>query len=86
MNIDLEKINSNIELLNSVFEFKEEYEMQDDCILDVLKEYAHKHDVDVELLARELSDLDGFVELVQVDLIKHKYTKEDIKTDVEEWS
>lgn len=73
--IDLEHINNNIELLNSVFDFRDKYEMQDDCILDVLEEYAHQNDLNTELLARELSDLDGFLELVEVDLKKHGFSR-----------
>ena len=49
--------------------------MNDDCILDVLEEFAHKHDLDASFLAMELSDLDGFVDLVEVDLKRFKYNK-----------
>lgn len=84
--LDLAKINSNIEILNSLFEFREAYGMQEDCILDVLEEYAHKYNVDTEMLARELSDLDGFVELVQVDLTKHKYAVSTVSNDADCWA
>jgi hypothetical protein len=84
--INLEKMNNNVELLNSVFNFREKYDMQDDCILDVLVEYAHKNNLDAELLARELSDLQGFIDVCEIDLVKHKYAKDTTNEDLDDWS
>ena len=83
--INLEKLNNNVELLNSVFDFRDKHNMQEDCILDVLVEYAHKNNLDAELLARELSDLQGFLDVCEMDLVKHKYAK-DMSSNVDDWS
>ena len=83
---NLEKMNNNVELLNKIFLFREEYNMQDDCILDVLEEFAFKHNMDTALLAMELADMEGFVSLVELDLKKFKYAKESNDASIsDEW-
>ena len=56
------------------------------CILDALESYAFSKDLDSEILARELSENEGFVEIVRRDLIKFKYIKEKQNNELDKWS
>ena len=73
------------EKLNDFLIYKEKY-FKDDCILDALESYAFSKDLDSEILARELSENEGFVEIVRKDLIKFKFIKEKENNELDKWS
>ena len=73
------------EKLNDFLIYKEKY-FKDDCILDALESYAFNKDLDSEILARELSENEGFVEIARRDLIKFKFIKEKENNELDKWS
>lgn len=82
----MEIFNGKVNLLNELYKFREDKQMQDNCILDVIFEYCRKKDIDPEHLCAELSDYEGFQEIVELDLQKHKYSKSYNKSSLEEWN
>jgi hypothetical protein len=75
-------INDRINLFNELFEFRNEYDMEEDFILDVIEEYAHKHNLDPEYIAQELSDYKIFTDIVEKECIKHKYLRKEYQADI----
>ena len=82
---NLENINTNINLLNEIYSFREKHNMEEDCILDVLTEFAHHNNLDVDLMTRELSDIQGFQDLVEIDMVKFKFKKPDDTQTIQGW-
>lgn len=79
--------NKSVNLLNELFKFKREKQMDDYCILDVIDEYAFRNDCDPEELCYSLSEYEGFKEIVEQDLIKFKYSKNKIENSgLEAWN
>lgn len=63
--------------INSLMNFRLEYHLEDECILEVIKEYCRKHDLDLDEFAQNLGDYQAFQDMVEEDLIKHKYIKKE---------
>lgn len=82
----MEIFNGKVNLLNELYKFREYKQMQNNCILDVIFEYCRKNDIDPEHLCAELSDYEGFQEIVELDLQRHKYCKAYDKSSLEEWN
>lgn len=79
-------LNNNVKLLNQLFEFREQKGMQEDCMLDVIVEFCSKHDIEPEHLCAELADYDIFKEIIEKDLVKFKFSKNEIQeSNMEIW-
>lgn len=74
MIIDFDNITQE-ELLNLLADFMQKYKMQDESIIDVIREFSIKHDIDEMFVATELSDFKPFLELAENNLQKFKYIK-----------
>lgn len=61
-------------IINDIFRFIKEYEMQEFCILDVIKEYCFKKNIDEVQFCIYLAEYEGFKELVEKDLIRFKFS------------
>lgn len=72
--IDFDNITQE-ELLNLLADFMQKYDMQDEPIIDVIREFSIKHDIDEMFVATELSDFKPFLELAENNLQKFKYIK-----------
>ena len=83
--------NPAVEKINKIFEFRKQYDMENDCMLDVIQEYCFKNNIDdIELFVSDISEVEGFVEMLRNDMIKFKYmsnTDDCISNNViDEWS
>lgn len=65
-------VNDSVKLLNDFFKFKKDY-MEEYSIFDTIIEYSNKFDYNYEYLAQELSEIPGFVDIVNNDCNKFKY-------------
>lgn len=75
--------NKAVSLMNELFAFKREF-MKDDSILDAIVEYSQKNDLNPVQLAQELSEFEGFRQIVENDCIKYKYINNS-DTDIGDW-
>lgn len=70
-------------ILNELFDFKNK-NMPEDSLLDTIFEFANKYNYNPIQLAEELSEAQGFKDIVQNDCIKFKYyRKVDSSVDTE---
>ena len=70
-------MNESIKLLNSLLKFKEQNNLQDECILDIIQDYCHHYNMSLDEFIDVMGDYNAFKEYVNKDLIKHKYIKSD---------
>jgi hypothetical protein len=81
--------NNGINLYNELYQFIEENDMKDDCILDAIMEFSIKNNYNPIEVAEVLSEYKGFQNNAQINLMKHKHIKQESdhnKPDnVEEW-
>lgn len=75
---------TQVELMNLLADFINEFHLEGDCIIDVIEEFASKYDVDELYLSTELSDYKPFLDIVENNLKKYKYVKE-FKDKSNEW-
>lgn len=66
-----------IQKINSLLNFRKEYHLEDECILEVIQEYCRKKDIDIMEFAQDLDRYSAFQDMVEEDLIKHKYIKKE---------
>lgn len=72
--------NNRTSLLNEMFEFRDKVGMQDDCILNLIEEFAIHKDMTPELICLELSDDQAFQDIVEKNITKFGYVRKP-KTD-----
>ncbi len=70
---DSQDIDNRVVLLNTFFKFKKEF-MDEDSIIDSLIEFSNKFNYNYEMIAQELADIPGFVDIVHQDCKKFKYS------------
>lgn len=67
--------NSAMNLYNDLWEFIYDNNIEDDSILDSIKEFSFKNNFDPIEVCQILSEYDGFQQIVKNNLVKHKYMK-----------
>jgi hypothetical protein len=67
--------NSAVVLYNEIFEYRKTHDLEDDCILDIITEYASDKNLNPIEVAQTLAEYEGFKNIVASELVKFKFVK-----------
>ena len=67
--------NTATELMNRLYKYRLDNSMQDDCILDVIKEFCYEYNYSLEDFGSTISEDDAYINIISADIDKFGYLK-----------